>query len=231
MSYILDALKKAEQEHDIGAVPDLATPHETEPPETRNKPWLWVFVALLVVNVILAVILLKSRVAEEAVTKQPMPEPQPALVDSQPAQPVQPASATPIVERPAPKEQTSMAANRPARTAGEVVLLPEPVALPDPGSEPAAETQAGIFTDVTTTAGDASKVPSWFTLPQAFRNKLDLPRVDVHVYSDEPQKRFILVNLEKYREGETLASGLVLEEVLPDGMVMSYRGERFKVNK
>jgi general secretion pathway protein B len=85
--------------------------------------------------------------------------------------------------------------------------------------------------DAMTTAKDNSQLQSWYELPQELRNKLDLPRLDVHVYSEEPQGRFILVNLEKYREGETLASGLVLEEILPDGMVMSYQGERFRVEK
>ena len=60
---------------------------------------------------------------------------------------------------------------------------------------------------------------------------LDLPRLDLHVWSEEPRNRFIMVNLKKYREGEKLHSGLVLEEILPDGMVMSYQGERFLVEK
>jgi general secretion pathway protein B len=85
--------------------------------------------------------------------------------------------------------------------------------------------------DATATAKDNSQLPSWYELPQDFRNRLDLPRLDLHAYSEEPQNRFILVNLKKYREGEKLESGLVLEEILPDGMVMSYQGERFLVEK
>jgi general secretion pathway protein B len=80
-------------------------------------------------------------------------------------------------------------------------------------------------------AEDISRLPSWYELPQEFRNRLDLPRLDLHAYSEEPQNRFILVNLKKYREGERLESGLVLEEILPDGMVMSYQGERFLVER
>ena len=82
-----------------------------------------------------------------------------------------------------------------------------------------------------TTAQDNSQLPNWYELPATFRSKLDLPRLDLHAYSEEPQNRFILVNLQKYREGERLESGLVLEEILPDGMVMSYQGERFLVDK
>ena len=85
--------------------------------------------------------------------------------------------------------------------------------------------------DAMAIARDHSQLQSWFELTQELRNKLDLPRLDVHVYSQESQGRFILVNLKKYREGERLPSGLLLEEILPDGMVMSYQGERFRVEK
>ena len=42
MSYILEALKKADQERGIGAVPNLATPHEVKHPQSRSYRWLWV---------------------------------------------------------------------------------------------------------------------------------------------------------------------------------------------
>ena len=70
MSYILEALKKADQERDIGAVPNLATPHETQRPPARSHRWLWVVALLLVMNVALAVMLLKNRQADAPVTEQ-----------------------------------------------------------------------------------------------------------------------------------------------------------------
>jgi len=103
--------------------------------------------------------------------------------------------------------------------------------LQDSKSSILPEEELDMQMDAMTTAKDNSQLQSWYELPQEFRNRLDLPRLDVHVYSEEPRRRFILVNQEKYREGERLASGLVLEEILPDGMVMSYQGERFRVEK
>ena len=35
-----------------------------------------------------------------------------------------------------------------------------------------------------------------------------------------------MVNGHKYREGERLAEGPALIEIVPDGMVLEYRGER-----
>ncbi len=230
MSYILEALKKAEQERDIGAVPNLATPHEVEHPQPRSYRWLWVIVALLSINVVLVVLLLQDRDAEVAGTAQAPPEPRPPLAGDGPAQPIRQAGEVTISEAPVP-EKTRVPESGQMPSAGELVVLPEPANVQNSRPLPVPEEELDKRTDAMAAAEDISRLPSWYELPQEFRNRLDLPRLDLHAYSEEPQNRFILVNLKKYREGERLESGLVLEEILPDGMVMSYRGERFLVEK
>ena len=234
MSYILEALKKADQEHDIGAVPDLATPQEaTPPPQNGFNRWLWIIVTLLSVNAVLVVMLLKDKNPEDVetpVTAQVPFEQQTAPVSDQLVQPMQQTSEALISEAPTP-EKPAPPENEPILSTGEVVMLPEPAYLQDSRPSILPEEELDMQMDSMTIANGNSRLRGWYELPQEFRNKLDLPRVDIHVYSDEPQRRFILVNLEKYREGERLASGLVLEEILPDGMVMSYQGERFRVEK
>jgi len=230
MSYILEALKKVDQERDIGAVPDLATPHEAKRPQTRSYRWLWIIVTLLSVNAVLVVMLLKDKDAEVPVTAQVPLEQQTALINDQLVQPIQQTSETLISEAPTP-EKPVLPENEPILSTGELVMLPEPAYLQDSKSSILPEEELDRQMDAMTTAKDNSQLQSWYELPQEIRDRLDLPRLDVHVYSEEPQRRFILVNLEKYREGEILASGLVLEEILPDGMVMSYQGERFRVEK
>ena len=58
-----------------------------------------------------------------------------------------------------------------------------------------------------------------------------MPPIDVHVYSEDPGRRFILMELQKYREGETLGNGAVLEEILPESIQLYYQGRRFRVGK
>ena len=99
--------------------------------------------------------------------------------------------------------------------APSAVVEAPPVYAPPPEPQPAA----------------VSDVPEWNELSLEFRSGLTLPRIDVHVYSDDPGRRFILVDLQKYREGETLGNGAVLEEILPDGIQLYYRGTRFRVEK
>lgn len=241
MSYILDALKKADQEHDLGTVPGLSTPQEpTAHRERRSLPWPWIIAALLLVNVLLVAGLMLGKGGQEpqqtiAGQAAPAPQERPAIDQATPpaAPPVQrlqvPAEA--LAVEAAPRVQPEYPSSLPAATGGEVVVLPGPGELGEPRSLAFPEQDTGVRVDITAVVDDHAGLQNWFELPPAFRSQLDLPRLDVHVYSEDPQQRFILVNLEKFREGETLESGMLLEEILPDGMVMSFRGERFRVKK
>ena len=58
MSYILDALKRAERERHLTHVPTLATIHASAHP-TRSR-WLWVVGGVLLVNAIVVMLLLRA---------------------------------------------------------------------------------------------------------------------------------------------------------------------------
>lgn len=49
MSYILEALKKAERERELGRVPGIGSPHETPPPRPPRR-WPWVLAGVLLLN-------------------------------------------------------------------------------------------------------------------------------------------------------------------------------------
>jgi general secretion pathway protein B len=79
--------------------------------------------------------------------------------------------------------------------------------------------------------GGAADVPAWGELSLEFRSRFTLPHLDVHVYADEPRRRFIMVDLQKYREGDTLENGAVLEEILANSIQLNYEGTRFRMEK
>ncbi len=74
-------------------------------------------------------------------------------------------------------------------------------------------------------------MPYWDDLSLEFRSSLVLPHIDVHVYDDDPARRFILVDLQKYREGETLESGAVVEEINETSIQFYYQGTRFLMDQ
>ncbi len=51
--------------------------------------------------------------------------------------------------------------------------------------------------------------------------------LDIHVYSDIPEDRFVFINMAKQREGTRLSEGPVVAEITPDGVVLNYQGTLF----
>ena len=55
--------------------------------------------------------------------------------------------------------------------------------------------------------------------------------LDLHVYSTKPTERMVFVNSRKYREGDTLQEGPVVQTITPDGAILEFRGSRFLLSK
>ena len=70
MSYILDSLRKADQERSIGDVPDLETPHWSHRRGGRTSYWLWAAIGLLLINGVLLAFLFNRDDCSESVPVQ-----------------------------------------------------------------------------------------------------------------------------------------------------------------
>jgi general secretion pathway protein B len=55
--------------------------------------------------------------------------------------------------------------------------------------------------------------------------------LDIHVFHAEPAQRFVFINMKKYREGERLTEGPIVEEITNDGVVLNHRGSRFTLDR
>ncbi len=164
----------------------------------------------------------------------------PALVPKPSARAAKPAVQTGdrpegIATRPVPPPATARAAEVPptpapqrAQPAPEVRSEPAP-AKPEPA--PAAPPQ-----ETAPAAVAPAEIPPALTQPAPLRKFREMPpdyradfpalKVEIHVYEKQAQRRFVMVNGRKYREGERLAEGPSLVEIVPDGMVLEYRGEK-----
>ena len=52
-------------------------------------------------------------------------------------------------------------------------------------------------------------------------------RLDLHVYAARPEERFVMINMKKLREGDSLPEGVRVESITPEGAILSYSGWRF----
>jgi general secretion pathway protein B len=58
---------------------------------------------------------------------------------------------------------------------------------------------------------------------------LNIPmlNLDLHVYSERPAGRFVVINTRKYKEGARLSEGPTVESITINGVVLSSQGRRF----
>jgi general secretion pathway protein B len=240
VSFILDALKKSENERQRQTGPSLA-----DVPISRSetqKPW-WAFAVagLLVVNlVVLVVVLLRNDdPAEAPPTRVAMPEqqqqyiPPPAPVRQQVPQPVQPPAGNPAVHPLADEASTpigeqpvdpSLAANPGLASAANV---PEGPPLVRPIQPPAVAPAPATATFAARNAAAANEVlPTPMDLAASGKQLPDL-HLDIHVFSAVPAERFVLVNMRRYGEGQLLSEGPTVEQITSEGVVLNHRGLRF----
>ena len=52
-------------------------------------------------------------------------------------------------------------------------------------------------------------------------------RMDLHVYSDNPDERFVFINTTRYTEGERTSDGLIVSRISQEGAVLSYQGQDY----
>lgn len=93
-----------------------------------------------------------------------------------------------------------------------------------------AKTAAPPAAGVTTAEPvDPSTVPFLREMPNEFRRKLPELVVNVHLYSANEAENLVYINNQQLRRGEQLEGGIRLEEIVPEGVVLSYAGTLFKL--
>lgn len=206
MSFIFDALKKSEADRlnkdtpGFSNVPDKAQ-------EKSASHWIWIVVVLIVVNVsVLTLMFMKpDRVPDAA--------------------PVSPPTEAAVV---APQ----LAAVSNTATRRTASLPAESAASATPVAEPLEESmQESPQTASSNRPGRSFEVTESFASFNELRVQgvLNLPdlHLDIHVYSNQPEERFVFINMSKYTASSTLAEGPVVAEITPDGVILDYRGTAF----
>ena len=253
MSYILDALKRADAERGRGAVPglhtrQLANPSERNPaaPGTRSALWLGLAGALALAG-IGGGLWLWQKPAQAPVTLvlPPVVVATPASPALAPVAAIAPGVSPALPAAPA----VSVAAARvPAMPA---LIAPEP-ALPVPSARtkakpalmpaaPSAATQLPVPAPSQTTAPAApaalaapvnatqAAVPLLSELPDELRSQVPAITITGAVYAVNPGQRLLLVNNLVLTQGALAAPELKLEEIQPRSSVFNFRGTRFRV--
>lgn len=240
MSFILDALKKSENERQRQIGPSLADVQVRR--RQGEKPWWAVAVAaLLVINLgVLLVVLARDGKANppdpQPVVAAPSPQPAPSSPGSPPPAQTPPASTDPAV-----RSLADEAGALDATPAGELqnpgfaaaAVVPEGPPMVRPIEAPVAPLDSRPVFESRSARSESETVRQSNevlpTLSDLTASGTSLPELhlDIHVHSANPAERFVFVNMHKYTEGQALSEGPVVERITPEGVVLNHQGLRF----
>jgi len=92
---------------------------------------------------------------------------------------------------------------------------------------PAAEGPSGPGLSSHVRRGTASGVPLYQDLTTTPGTQLPQLRLDLHVFAGRAEDRFVMINMHKVREGDTLPEGVHVDAITPEGAVLSFNGTKF----
>jgi general secretion pathway protein B len=231
MSFILDALKKSENDRQRRAGPGLYEVRMA-PPRPRFPIWAIVVAALLAVNALVVSGWLWIRAASGATAlpsvARALPPPVAPLATVAPGivAPAAPAAVAPTIASSAAVASTPRDPEL-AVLDGAAEAVPPEAGAGRADNEPAVEMPAAERTAAGAARVSAEELPTRDELHSPAIASLPELRLDLHVYDPNPLKRFVLINMHRLREGETLPEGVRVDRITAEGAELEYQGTRF----
>jgi general secretion pathway protein B len=238
MSFILDALKKSENDRQRQSAPALFEVKVAAP--RRTFPiWAVGLAVLLGVNVLILLWVLLRQPAPDAATTAVTPARDTAQAPSSAAPPgmvTVPATST-YIPAGAPPAATTSAGNV-STDAGVVAPSHTPPLAEEPvlsGQEPSvppdydARDYRPAITPAQANAVAAARREMAPSRDEVLAQGTQLPdlRLDLHVFDPDPAKRFVFINMRKLREGDSTPEGVRLDAITQTGAKLTYHGTQF----
>lgn len=232
MSYILDALRRAETERQRGAVPSLQPPSWPAATAAASLPrprtsWRAVALGLGVLGIGAAALwwlrtgdVSEDRSVPPPTTDRPLaPKPMeaPASLATKPwPEPAPAATGTPgpVPPRAIPSRRGPPVPGQPPAS------IAPPAALP---SNTAHSTAAA-------SASSAAPLPPWVSdLPDAVRQQLPPLVITGSVYSENAAQRLLIINGQVLGQGTSPAPGVIIDTIGKDSTVVRWRDRRLRL--
>lgn len=198
MSYILDALKKSDQERQQGAGPSLQTIHRPHHRSTE-RGWLYIL-SILVLVLILALIGLSAWY----------------LIEVNDRKIALPAPNAEVIKEPQPLKLNTLSGNSQGHTReNSNLVLSSDTSISSAPAHPSAPNNQVVI--------------PFSELPLRVRNAIPSMTFSFHVYSDNPERRTIIINGRRVKQGAAIDNQLMLNEITPNGVIFSWQDYQFSI--
>jgi len=253
MSYILEALKKSEQERKRGSVPDIKSVHNYIPTPIASQRtwWPWILLLVVAINVVIfGVVFFGGNTTDNS--KQSPDSNEMASANT----PQEKTPSNTIETSPSTNHET--ASKMPAASVAHNTKKPEPTHLAKVPVENHHNQQSPrvIVSKVPLTRdntlgntaeqqrieeekqknevkpGKVKKEVAMLPadLPDNIKKQLPSIAFEGHVYSSTVSRRSVMINGKKMRQGDAMSGGLIVKQITPLGAEFEYQGYLFKLN-
>jgi general secretion pathway protein B len=227
MSYILDALRRADSERERGAVPGVhaqPVPLGSGDAARPSAPhtWLWVSVGLASV---LAALLAWQLWGRSNTAPEGAAPPSAAVVTLPDAAAAAPTTAAAVVMAPEPAPAPVA---EPASTPAAPLRAPITAVATRPRPTPPTKAVAAVGPRTAASASTAP-VPTANELPDDIQRGLPALVVGGASYSQNAENRMLIVNGQVFREGDKLAPDVSLEQIRLKEAVLVTKGHRYRI--
>jgi general secretion pathway protein B len=218
MSYILDALKKAERDRRRTHVPSIQTMHAE--PREKHLVWPWIVGGALAINAIgfAALVFLRPQPA-------PIVPPAPSIASSQPS-----PTTTPTPESIAPSPHATAAATN--ASAPHLAVATPHTDVPESHASastaratPSVVTKSATKRDDDATPRSSARAPS--SRERAARVDPETLKLEVLIYSENAAERAVYISGQRYVEGQRVDPRLVVEQITSDSVVLAAGNKRY----
>jgi len=236
VSYILDALKKSENERDReqGGIPDIQSVHNPVTGEAQQSSHLWPYVAIFT-SVIVIVAVTFMWIPSESVDlaqENELPD-QNILAQLNDASASNDASKQSVIDKPRKTPKQDKSSDQKHTPKPPVRSKPKPKAQVIFATEPLdtmPESKPGQNNRTIKRNFNSDKVYKVAELPLSVRRNVPPITFTGHVYSSTPASRSVMINDAKMREGQPVTSQLILHEITQYGAVFKFNGYFFSLS-
>ena len=228
MSYILDALKKSEQERGHDSIPGVQTVHSSSLNYRSEKTsyWPYILITAVLLNIALVIYFIfdkdKPVIEQTAITQK-------AVTKSSHENKIIASGAQATIA----KDTTEQALITTLSSEEELESdnLEQPPALTHISTSeselPAAATISTGRTNAPRKVAAENDIIDFYNLPESIKKQLPTINISAHVYSSNPLQRSIVINNNFMEEGEYVLDNLILHEITASGAIFNYHGTLF----
>ena len=248
MSFILNALRKSEQERQMlhaETVTDRIAINQLQPNKSKSVKF---YAVLIIVNVLLIfgvfvwlrygplTFLNTVPQATSSISLLPKVLLTPTIKSEKPIQAERPEKASiaewvnnqkPLIKdlttEPAIKKETTLELVKSVDHLKKTTIPAE--------NHPAIINENKQDTNSDRRKPENTKIPFLSDLPVEFRRTVPELNINVFVYSEHGEESFVMIDMLKYKSGQQLKNGMTLKAILNDSLLIAYQNREFQIER